>query len=406
MPKLYFLFLSVLRCAIRNAPVPEHLECSEKEWSDLFYLASKHDVQPLIMNVLYKCNSLCQYSDLYDEMMRYARKVTIFQAAHTADFLLLYKEMNKAGLYPLVLKGLICRNLYETPELRFSVDEDLFIKADDIQIYNDFLCNHGFVLADETMDIQSAYEVSYHNQDSGLYLEVHKHLFPPEDSAYGYLNHLFNDLDGSITIKIYGTNIHTLNYTDHFLYLITHAFKHIIYSGIGIRQICDIALFAETYGKYIDWSNVLSLCTEYHLNTFLYAVLIICKKYYDMDISCISFPLQDIDEKPLLLDILSGGTYGAADENRLHSATMTLRAVSAEQNEVKSNGILRSLFPDASYMKQKYPYLKQHEWLLPAAWGQRIFEYAVHRNKKTNPVKSIEIGKKRIELLKTYGILK
>ena len=44
--------------------------------------------------------------------------------------------------------------------------------------------------------------------------------------------------------------------TDHLLYLILHALKHFLYSGFGIRQVCDIALFSERYRDEIDWSRV------------------------------------------------------------------------------------------------------------------------------------------------------
>ena len=405
MYRLYPLFLYILKCAVHNRPADIRTDLTEKEWSDLFFLSAKHDVLPLVMNAVHTNKSFCSLPSLYSEMKRSARKAVIFQSKRTADFVLLYEKMNMAGLYPCIVKGIICRNLYNTPELRFSVDEDLLINPDDIDRYHFFLFNQGFVLADPDTDPYTADEVSYRNPETNLYLEVHKHLFPPTDQAYGHLNTLFEELENPVMVPIYGTVFHTLGYTDHFLYLITHAYKHVIYSGIGIRQICDIALYAEEYGQYINWDRIYTACRSIRLDVFLAAVLAICRKYLDMDPACITIHLPEVDEKPLLEDILSGGTYGAADENRLHSATMTLRAITADKTGVKSDGLRKSLFPSKSYMMRSYPYLKKHGYLLPVAWIQRIYTYLTDSDKKTDPGKTIGIGKKRIELLKKYKII-
>ena len=205
------------------------------------------------------------------------------------------------------------------------------------------------------------------------------------------------------------TDIRTFGHTDHLLYQVAHAYKHLIYSGIGIRQICDIALFSENYGPYIDWKKVYDSCKEKHLDLFLEAILKICVNYLGMDEKKAGFlpviSLSELEEEPLLSDILSGGIYGAQDENRLHSANMTLSAVSSGKQGKQSRGLKNSLFPSFSYMSKKYPYLKKHKVLLPLAWAQRIVTYLSKQKKGNDPEKTIGIGKQRIELLKKYGLL-
>ena len=401
----YKLFLSILKDAVRNRPYTSDDVLEQKEWGSVFRLAMIHDVIPLFINAVYTCDALSLYASLRDSIAKQAKKIAVNQASRTADFILLYEQMQSAGLSPIVMKGILCRNLYEAPELRPSVDEDLLIRSDEIVQYHEFLIHHGFHLVVEDIELEKSYEISYKNDENNLYLEVHRSMFPNKESAYSNLNALFEPMQKPITETIYDTEIRTLEYTDHLLYMICHAYKHMLYGGIGIRQICDMGLFAEKYSERIDWERLITGCKENNLYIFASAIFNTCRDYLGIDISACSFD-DNVDPDPLLEDILSGGTYGTANENRAHSATMTLRAVSAERNGVHNNGLMRSLFPHISYMRQKYPYLKQHEWLLPAAWGQRIFDYAVHRNKNTNPVKSIEIGKKRIELLKTYGLLK
>ena len=136
----------------------------------------------------------------------------------------------------------------------------------------------------------------------------------------------------------------------------------------------------------------------------------ICEEHLGLQRDKFTYPdyiqTKDLDEMPLLLDILDGGTYGATDINRLHSATMTLKAVSADHAGSESNGLARSLFPSLSYMKKQYPYLKKYQILLPVAWTQRFIRYMFHSTKNVDPIKTVAIGIQRIEMLRQYGILK
>ena len=404
IPEDQRFFLEILRNALHDekcALTGKEVLCNLK---GLLRYSSIHMVYPIVIDALYR---VCP-----KEIEKFKKKAidqTIQQASRTASFLLLYHKMQDEDLFPIVLKGIICRSLYREPETRRSVDEDLLIKPNEVYRYHDFLIKHGFRLAEPNVSLDTASELSYHNADNQLYLEVHKFLFSQRDGAYGELNNLFNNPDNTVFIPVYDTDIHTFGYTDHLLYMICHAYKHLIYSGIGIRQICDMVLFAETYGKLIDWNRITSSLKEFHLDTFSEALLKIAVDYLGMDVNKAEcshlYSLCKTDERPLLNDILSGGIYGAQDENRLHSANLTLSAVSAKKQGKKNSGLKHSLFPSFAYMSSNYSYLKKSRFLLPIAWIQRIYSYLKSSKKNIKPKKSIEIGKQRIELLKKYKLL-
>ena len=394
------LLLSLLCQIIHTRPIRESEEFLKEYINKIIYMSSGHMILPLVLNGVYQT-----YPELAEKFKNRAVKRTIQQAEKSASFLLLYEKMLEHGLSPLVLKGIICRNLYPEPELRSSADEDLLIRPHEIYACHSFLIDHGFHLTDPDISLEKEYEISYQNSDSHLYIEVHKHLFPPYDQSYGYLNEIFDRPEEPATILVYGTAFRTLGYTDHFLYMLAHAYKHVIYSGIGIRQICDIALFIDSYREQIDWDRVTEVCKQYHLDQFVQAILLICEKYLGMQSVNISFTAKSVNEEPLLLDILSGGVYGANDENRLHSSTMTLKAISADKEGRKTNGIMKSVFPSLGYMKKSYPYLKKNPYLLPAAWVQRIYRYAFQSSSNVDAAKTLEIGRERIRMLKEYGII-
>ena len=404
IPKDQKVFLEILRNILHGEENTLTKEELLQQLKGLLRLSSIHMVFPLVINHL--------YTIIPNELERYKKSAvnqTIWQAASSASFILLYRNMLVEGLSPVVLKGIICRNLYPEPEERRSIDEDLLIKADEIQKYHQFLVKNGFQLVDPEAILEKDNEISYLNEINHLYLEVHKYPFSQDDSIFKDLNTLFKEEEEIISIPIYNTDIYTMDYTKHLLYMICHAYKHLVYCGIGIRQICDMVLFTEAYGKQIDWDKIVKSLSQLHLTVFAEALLKIATDYLGMDLEKAEcshlYSLFIVDEKPLLDDIMSGGVYGTQDENRLHSANMTLSAVSAKKQGKKNDGFWNSVFPSFAYMSHNYSYLKKNKYLLPIAWVQRIFTYLKSPNSNVQPKKSIVIGKQRIEILKKYKLL-
>ena len=204
-----------------------------------------------------------------------------------------------------------------------------------------------------------------------------------------------------------------MGYTDHLFYLICHSFKHFLHSGFGIRQVCDIILFANEYGDAIDWEKVLRQCREIHADLFAAALFAIGEKYLTFDPEKAHYPKVwqeiSVDETDMLMDLLDSGIYGNANMSRKHSSNMTLDAVAADKNGKKAgNTVLKSLFPSAKKLEGRYPYLKKHPILLPIAWTDRILKYRKETvaGGDNAAADSVKIGNQRIELMKEYGIIK
>ena len=204
-----------------------------------------------------------------------------------------------------------------------------------------------------------------------------------------------------------------MDHTDHLLFLICHSFKHFVGSGFGIRQICDICLYANAFGPQIDWMRIKRQCEEVYADIFAAAVFRIGEKYLTFHPETACYPEQwrmlEVDERAMLEDLFEAGIYGKTSVSREYSRFLTMRAFS-DQNEEKKHGsgILRTAFPSAKYLSGRYHYLKEKPYLLPVAWADRILKY---RKRAANAsgsstAESIRIGNERIELLKQYGIIR
>ncbi len=99
---------------------------------------------------------------------------------------MLFDKMRQNGLTPLIVKGIVCRDLYPNPDLRTSNDEDLYIPRDQFGKMDEFLQAEGF-MREELIKDKVYQEIPYQNPRNGLYFELHMDLFPQESGAYGIL---------------------------------------------------------------------------------------------------------------------------------------------------------------------------------------------------------------------------
>lgn len=405
------LFLEALCASLENNKVSWSDTIASPAWRSLMETAEIHRVLPLVYEAVFDCPAAkAADQSVFPAFKSRAVQSVFLQTTKTADFLQLYQHLQAAGVTPIVVKGIVCRSLYPNPDLRMSSDEDLLIPPEHFPQCHQAMLDFGMVLADPQQVPDDAYEVAYRKPGSPLYIELHKYLFPPESEAYGSCNQYFTNVhQDTVALTIDGVSIRTINYTDHLFYLICHAYKHFLHSGFGIRQVCDIALFANAYGSKLNWNRIFQQCKELHAEQFTAALLQIGQKYLTLDPeqACIPDCWQalQVDETPLLEDILASGIYGSSNLSRKHSSNMTLHAMTGAK---ASQGILRTVFPSAKSLSGRYPYLSQHPYLLPVAWADRILKYRKETSQTSgNDAKeSIQIGQQRIALLKKYGIIK
>lgn len=405
------IFLEILKSAMRQTSYENTDEITQEIWEQVYDISQKQQLAPMIYQQIFSNES---FRECDQEFQDFWKMDTIKQAGNQARksvlFLMLFEQMKQQGLTPLVVKGIVCRDLYPNQDLRTSNDEDLLIPRDQFEQMDQFLLAQGF-MRDELIEGKIYQEVPYKNPMNGLYFELHMDLFPKESGAYGHFNDLFiNVFQECEEMEIQGSKVLTMNARDHFLYLACHSLKHFLHSGFGVRQACDMLYFAKKYHSQFDWDDLRKTMVAYHMETFVMNVL-------DIGVSYLGFTWEElgltkptdleIDPTPLLDDMLDGGIFGQNDMNRVHSANITLNAVEHESSNAAS-GILASLFPEKEYIKENYSYARKIPLLLPVAYIHRILKYLfAHKNETqhSGEKSSAQIGMERVKLLEKYKIV-
>lgn len=282
-------------------------EIREDELEELKQLSEFHKLSASVYETIRTPVASLNIKD--EKFLQLWKKNAVFevmsQVQRTDGFLSIYREFIDIGMKPLVVKGIICRNLYEKSDYRPSSDEDMLVKIEEFETYDEIFLKNGF--RREVVDSENLpYEISYFNPMNRVYVEMHFSLFPEESKAYGELNREFENIyKSSISENILGTEIYTLNPTQHMLYLICHSFKHFLHGGFGIRQVCDMVLMAEYYKEQIDWKKIETSLKRRKMDGFWDGIIRIASKYLGFKMETIQ--KEKMDDSDLLIDILKGG---------------------------------------------------------------------------------------------------
>ena len=390
-------FLHIAKAAISGGSLP----AEPVDWPAIFTLANQQKLLPILFEAVRKTPAAEENAPLFTMTKQQVIGQVLNQTMRSAEFADLYCKLRSAGLRPIVVKGQLCSRLYPLKDHRISADDDLYIPDSEFMACHEQLLANGLATDTPADELPTADEVSYTKKDSPLYIELHRHLFDSAEDAHDELNHFFTNLN---TIEIDG--FLAMPPHEHLLYLILHAYKHFVRSGIGLRQFCDIGLWAQEYHTEIDWQCLHDQCASVHAATFAAAAFRIARDYLGIDFDLPAPWNASIDVEPLLHDTLCGGVYGSNDYTRLHSSTLTLNAVKASRTGEKSS-VLSTVFPKREYLERRYPYLKKYPYLLPVAWVQRIAHYASEKQSgaDNSASGSIKLAKERIELMKQYDIM-
>lgn len=387
-----FQFLTLLK----DAHLGQISQPDDYDYELLYQASIRHDVTALLYNQIYRFSNFPD--ELRQQWKRKAIQINALQTIRSDAFLRLYREFLKQDLKVLVLKGIVVRSLYLQPDNRPSNDEDLYVEREHVQKAKEIMLEQGFQILQESENVTVFVNVS-----SGLTIEMHTTLFSEDSKAYGSYQKFFkNAFEEAQSHMIQGCQVYSLSHEQHLLFLMMHFVKHFLHGGVGFRQLLDIIIYAETYGKRINWNAIYVVLKQEHLLMLVENLFVIGHQYLGFSFKHIILPRDfaenKMDFEDLLADIWDAGIFGKSSQERLHSSTITLSAAEGHKS------LCSTLFPSLKSMQEKYNYLKRAPILLPLAWSNRILHY-VFDKKEGNAKGAMEIGNQRVRLLQKYGII-
>lgn len=375
------------------------------DWRRLMKLSADHKLRAVVYDTLWSTPGFCGGDQkLAAAWKRETILQAITQAARTEQLLQLTQAMEDAHIRYAVVKGAVCRAMYTKPDLRPSGDEDILIAEEDLSICSHLFTENGMVRMAEADDSVT----HWFDRQSGLHVELHTELFSSHRTTDMLLNSCFTkQLSRTVFSTVSVASLRTLDPTYHFLFLVCHAMKHFISGGFGIRTLCDIVTFAETYGAEIDQQTVYVWLEKVCGRVFLDQLLDIGRSWLEFDLDSSPWELsKPANSEEMLEDILDAGVYGQSTMSRRHSGALVLRA--AEEGQTRPS-VIRAAFPPKEQLVGRYPILEKQPVLLPVMWVHRLGAYGlelIKSSKKDNSLReSVTLGKRRTEMMIRYGII-
>lgn len=375
------------------------------DWELLSKIARKQNLLPLFFEAASKIEDYVN-NDVYTKDQPDVFSMVASQIQRNNAFMDIYGKITSQGIYPIVIKGIVCRQLYgDLGEHRPSGDEDILIKVKDFSKVKEILEqeNYQCTLSSKTDHELTRYqEVSFFNREHNLCVEVHMDLIGNANEERARMNSFFQKVhEHSQTAQIYGMNVKVLEPTESLLFLFFHAYKHFLGRGTGIRQIMDILLYYKENKCRISmeyFQEVLRICK---INNFWLDILHIGNQYLGL---CEEKPENICCPEELLQDILCGGVFGGQEKSDFVTASVTLALKKGTQRYEKLYTLFRAAFSTKELLTSAYPYLHEKPWLFPMVWVRRWIRYIQFAGKDVWKI-SVEVlnkSTKRMEFIKKY----
>lgn len=290
----------------------------------------------------------------------------------------LMEKLTANGIDHLLFKGFVVKEYFPVPELRTFGDIDFVIRKKDRKKCHELMLSMGYACKESWEPVYS------YTRGIELY-EIHTDVMEVDVSDKadytGYYSHIWE--------HVKQTAAHTFEFVPefHFLYLITHIAKHINTSGAGIRMYMDIAAFLKCFGDSLNWNWVEKQLKVLHFEDFANIVLTMAVEYFDT-VSPIQLRPIDASVVSDFVDFtLSGGVFGRT--GRDNGTTFLKQNHRNEEKVFRLRTLLYHVFPPVLALKNRYPYLQRHCWLLPAAWINRLFDNRRELNRYIKNTKQI-----------------
>ncbi len=310
--------------------------------------------------------------------------------------------LNAEDIPSVILKGTSVAINYPNPELRIQGDIDILIDKTDMDHAVDAMERAGFQ--------NSGHEHGFHKtfcKDNAC-IELH-HAFSivPQNSAGDFITGL---MQTAVSTASYGElEKHVfpiLSCTHQAVSLLLHMQKHITSSGLGLRQLCDWAMFTRMVGQE-NQERMLKVLDRCGLLRFAEILTKTCVLYLGLPSESCPWCLQISDDicAALMRDFLKSGNFGRKDTVRGVSGLLISRyAIDARQRPALST-FIKNLNKNAVV---HFPLMKKVPVLLPIMWFFLPIRYMVRmalgKRPKHSPGRILANANQRELLYRTFHL--
>lgn len=310
-------FLALLQSALWvTKPDTSGFPLTEEQWQQLIETAAKQGVVTLMFDGIKQLppdllppENLLNY---WQQIVKETEK-TYMQHVRTLNYLFIRLQL-EANLHPVLLKGLALASYYPIPSHRECGDIDVFFDGEaEAERANKLVESWGMPVK------RGEKGESLFNLNNTI-IEFHAHLLQSNHPLIGKKTHealttALNSKTGTYERNIEGSPVRVLTPAYNNLLLATHSLKHVTNEGIGLKQLCDVAMFLKGEHDQLNTTELRVLLQQWKVEDWANLTYVFCAKRLALPKSLLPYPIEQRKYKTERLweEVWNTGNFGKKD---------------------------------------------------------------------------------------------
>ena len=264
------------------------------------------------------------------------------------------------------IKGSGAASYYPDPLKRMMGDVDFIIQKDHFSKAGRVLESAGFKRTDsDDLHFHFAY-----GRDLSTW-EMHESIggIPNDECGEKIREYLSDIIDKSVIYNYNGNTFRMPCVFHHGLILLIHTAEHLTSTGVGLRHLCDWAVFVNKIPDDEFAHLFEDKLKSVGLWNFACVLTHLSEKYLHIRhcswLDNYPTPSDEFLEK-MIVDIFKGGNFGTKDKQRLNQAKLI---TDVDTHKAGSRGAFRQLISSLNAKsKERLPIIKKAPILMPVGW--------------------------------------
>ncbi len=297
--------------------------------------------------------------DLQNEMHATVKRLLSSNMRLSIAHASLSSLLESANIPHAIIKGYACSIWYPAPELRQLGDVDFFVAKEDVARAGALLEANGYAPDTKSHKLHEIYF------KDGIRFEMHfdLHGIPEGETGDACRSALAGLIQNARLRQTPFGEMRLPSIFDHGLVLLLHIAHHLTNSGIGLRQLCDWAVFVETVTDAEFERLYGTVLRELGLWRFACCLTEVCVTALGIEKKEWMTESDPETARLLLADVISGGNLGQKNVQRSQQAYLITSGSSSRTKRAR----LTRLLLDMIY--QKWPASKKYKVLVPFGWA-------------------------------------
>lgn len=329
----------------------------------LYQLSCMHQMEALVGTALQKAQ-IPLLAAWKERMFKAVRKTIMFDAERKK--LLAFMEQN--GILYMPLKGVILKNFYPAVGMRQMSDNDILFDRSFQNQLEMYMKTHGYMVKTignhsvcnkepiYNFELHTSLYGSNHRKAYAYYQNVKERLIPDAAGSYGY--HFTDE--------------------DFYIYILSHAYKHYMGTGTGLRSLLDFYVYLRQKEAVLDFDYIQKECKKLEMADFERANRQLCKKVFADGAYQQDAWEQKLsaEEQEMLAYYCTSGVHG----------NLTVYVQNTVREKGKVGSLIAKIFLPANDMENQFPVLRKVPVLLPFCWVIRLGKVVFVKKRRARAV--------------------